>query len=175
VEVVSGNREMITKVQSITKLLCGTMDPFAAFFGDRGLKTLSVRMDKHNHNVICLVEKFSNDKRIIHVHYLGLTSHPNHDIAKKQMSGFGGMLSIDPDCCPEDVIYFVDSLEIFLNAVSLGGVENLVSIPVLTTHLGIDPKTPSEMGISEPTVRLSLGIEVDDLYNDIVSFLDKNV
>jgi cystathionine beta-lyase/cystathionine gamma-synthase len=172
--VVSGSKETISKVRSAAKLLGGTMDPFAAFLLDRGLKTLSVRVEKHNHNAMFLAEKLSNDKRIKHVHYPGLPSHPNYEIAKKQMRGFGGMLSIDLDCCLEDAISFVDFLEVFLNAVSLGGVESLVSIPVLTTHQGIDEKTLSEMGISESTVRLSVGIEdVDDLYNDILSSLNK--
>jgi cystathionine beta-lyase/cystathionine gamma-synthase len=92
------------------------------------------------------------------------------------MAGFGGMLSVDLDCCLEDAISFVDSLEIFLNAVSLGGVDSLVSIPVLTTHQGIDPQTLTKMGISESTVRLSVGIEdIDDLYNEIVSSLDRKL
>jgi cystathionine beta-lyase/cystathionine gamma-synthase len=174
--VVSGNKEMIGKVRSAAKLLGGTMDPFAAFLLDRGLKTLAVRVERHNHNAMILAEKLSHDKRIRRVHYPGLSSHPNHDVAKKQMTGFGGMLSIDLDCCLDDTISFVDSLEIFLNAVSLGGVESLVSIPVLTTHQGIASQTLSEMGISESTVRLSVGIEdVDDLYNDILSALNKKV
>lgn len=174
--VVSGSREMIGKVRSAAKLLGGTMDPFAAFLLDRGLKTLAVRVEKHNQNAMVLAEKLSHDKRIKSVHYPGLESHPNHEVAKKQMSGFGGMLSIDLDCCLEDAISFVDALEVFLNAVSLGGVESLVSIPVLTTHQGIDPQTLSETGISESTVRLSVGIEdIDDLYNDIVTALDKKV
>jgi cystathionine beta-lyase/cystathionine gamma-synthase len=110
------------------------------------------------------------------VHYPGLSSHPNHKAAKKQMKGFGGMLSIDLDCCLEDAISFVDSLEAFLNAVSLGGVESLVSIPVLTTHQGFDTQTLSEMGISDSTVRLSVGIEdSDDLYKDILSSLDRKL
>jgi cystathionine beta-lyase/cystathionine gamma-synthase len=174
--VVSGNREMIAKVRGAAKLLGGTMDPFAAFLLDRGLKTLAVRMKKHNHNAKALAERLSHDKRIRKVHYPGLPSHPNHEVAKKQMIGFGGMLSVDLDCCLEDAISFVDSLEVFLNAVSLGGVESLVSIPVLTTHQGIDTQTLSEMGISDSTVRLSIGIEdFDDLYNDIQSALDKKL
>jgi cystathionine beta-lyase/cystathionine gamma-synthase len=174
--VVSGNREMIAKVRGAAKLLGGTMDPFAAFLLDRGLKTLAVRMKKHNHNAKALAERLSHNKRIRNVHYPGLPSHPNHEVAKKQMIGFGGMLSVDLDCCLEDAISFVDSLEVFLNAVSLGGVESLVSIPVLTTHQGIDTQTLSEMGISDSTVRLSIGIEdFDDLYNDIQSALDKKL
>jgi cystathionine beta-lyase/cystathionine gamma-synthase len=171
---VSSNKEMMAKIRSAAKLLGGTVDPFAAFLLDRGLKTLAVRVEKHNQNALMLAEKLSLDKRIRRVHYPGLSSHPNHEVAKKQMAGFGGMLSIDLDCCLEDAISFVDSLEIFLNAVSLGGVDSLACIPALTTHQGINPQTLEDMGISESTVRLSVGIEdIDDLYNDIISALDK--
>jgi cystathionine beta-lyase/cystathionine gamma-synthase len=171
---VSSSKENMSKIRSAAKLLGGTVDPFASFLLDRGLKTLAVRMEKHNHNAMTLAERLSNDKRIRKVHYPGLSSHPNHDAAKKQMAGFGGMLSIDLDCCLEDAISFVDSLEIFLNAVSLGGVDSLVSIPALTTHEGIEPQTLAKMGISESTVRMSVGIEdVDDLRNALSDALAK--
>jgi cystathionine beta-lyase/cystathionine gamma-synthase len=89
------------------------------------------------------------------------------------MHGFGGMLSLDLDCDLETTKQFVDSLELFLNAVSLGSVQSLASIPVLTTHYNIDPHVLSRMGISESTVRLSVGIEgPDDLLSDLKSALD---
>ncbi|MHA2118713.1 MAG: PLP-dependent transferase, partial [Candidatus Thorarchaeota archaeon] len=95
-------------------------------------------------------------------------------VAKKQMRGFGGMLSIELDCDLEAAKTFVDSLDIFLNAVSLGGVESLASIPALTTHYGLEPEVLSEMGISESTIRLSVGIEdPSDLLLDIMTALDK--
>ncbi|MFQ5832356.1 MAG: trans-sulfuration enzyme family protein [Candidatus Thorarchaeota archaeon] len=165
---VSGSKEVIDKIRSAAKLLGGTVDPFAAFLLDRGIKTLAVRMAQHNSSALYLAETLSKDPRVRRVHYPALPSHPNHDIAKKQMKGFGGMLSLEVDCDLAATRTFVDSLRIFLNAVSLGGVESLASIPVLTTHYGINNDVLSEMGISESTVRLSVGIEdSEDLLADL--------
>lgn len=171
---VSASTELMTKIRGAAKLLGGTMDPFASFLLDRGLKTLQVRMERHNYNAMYLAAKLSEDSRILRVHYPGLPGHPNHDIAKRQMSGYGGMLAIDLDCCLEDANTFVDSLELFLNAVSLGGVESLASIPAMTTHQGLDEESLAEMGISPSTVRMSIGIEdAEDLLADVMSALDR--
>ncbi|MFW9794925.1 MAG: trans-sulfuration enzyme family protein [Candidatus Thorarchaeota archaeon] len=170
---VSGSKELITKVHSAAKLLGGTMDPFASFLLDRGVKTLDVRMERHNSNAMFLAEKLERDPRIRQVYYPGLPSHPHHEIAKKQMTGFGGMMSVEIDCDLEGTKTFVDSLGIFLNAVSLGGVESLASIPALTTHYGLSPEALAEMNISESTVRLSVGIEdSEDLLSDLKSALE---
>ena len=171
---LSGPKEAMTKIRSAARLLGGTMDPFAAFLLDRGIKTLSVRVEKHNSNALYLAQKMAEDSRVRRVHYPGLPNHPNHLVAKKQMRGFGGMLSIDLDCDLEAAKTFVDSLDIFLNAVSLGGVESLASIPALTTHYGLEADVLSEMGISESTIRLSAGIEdQNDLLLDLMSALDR--
>ncbi|MFW9869991.1 MAG: trans-sulfuration enzyme family protein, partial [Candidatus Thorarchaeota archaeon] len=170
---VSGSNKLMTEVRSAAKLLGGTMDPFASFLLDRGIKTLSVRMERHNSNAKYLAEKLEKDSRIRRIHYPGLPSHPHHDVAKKQMDGFGGMMSVEIDSDLAGTSTFVDSLKIFLNAVSLGGVESLASIPALTTHYGLDEKALAEMNISESTVRLSVGIEdADDLLMDLTSALD---
>ena len=170
---ISGSKEIMSNVRSAAKLLGGTMDPFASFLLDRGIKTLGVRMEKHNFNANYLAEKLSEDSRILRVHYPGLSSHPQHDVARKQMDGFGGMMSIDLDADLEGTQTFVDSLKIFLNAVSLGGVESLASIPALTTHYGIDEATLNEVGICSSTIRLSVGIEdASDLLVDLMSGLD---
>jgi methionine-gamma-lyase len=170
---ISGSKDMMAKVRSAAKLLGGTMDPFASFLLDRGIKTLSVRMERHNFNAKYLAEKLEKDTRIRKVHYPGLPSHPHHDIARKQMDGFGGMLSIELESDLAGTSKFVDSLEIFLNAVSLGGVESLASIPALTTHYGLSEQALQEMDISESTVRLSVGIEEpSDLLQDLLSALE---
>jgi cystathionine beta-lyase/cystathionine gamma-synthase len=171
---LSGSKETMSKIRSAAKLLGGTMDPFAAFLLDRGLKTLSVRVKQHNFNASYLANEMTKDSRVRRVHYPGLPGHPNHSVAKKQMSGFGGMLSIELDCDLEAAKTFVDSLDIFLNAVSLGGVESLASIPALSTHYGLAPDVLAEMGISESTIRLSVGIEdSNDLLLDLKNALDK--
>ena len=170
---MSGSKALMAEVRSAAKLLGGTMDPFASFLLDRGIKTLSVRMERHNFNAKYLAEKLEKDSRIKRVHYPGLLSHPHHDVAQNQMDGFGGMLSIEIDSDLAGTSTFVDSLKIFLNAVSLGGVESLASIPVLTTHYGLDEKALAEMNISDSTVRLSVGIEdAVDLLVDLTSALD---
>jgi cystathionine beta-lyase/cystathionine gamma-synthase len=171
---LSSSKETMGKIRSTAKLLGGTMDPFAAFLLDRGIKTLSVRVEQHNFNASYLAEKMEKDSRVRRVHYPGLPSHPNHAVAKKQMRGFGGMLSIELDCDLEAAKTFVDSLDIFLNAVSLGSVESLASIPALTTHYGLAADVLAEMGISESTIRLSVGIEdPNDLLLDLMTALDK--
>ncbi len=170
---ISGSREIMADVRSAAKLLGGTMDPFASFLLDRGIKTLGVRMEKHNSNAQYLAEKLSKDSRIRRVHYPGLLGHPQHDVARKQMDGFGGMMSIDLDSDLAGTSKFVDSLEVFLNAVSLGGVESLASIPALTTHYGLEESALNEMDISESTIRLSVGIEdANDLLGDLMAGLD---
>ncbi|MFW9975798.1 MAG: trans-sulfuration enzyme family protein [Candidatus Thorarchaeota archaeon] len=170
---ISGPRELMADVRGAAQLLGGTMDPFASFLLDRGIKTLGVRMEKHNSNASFLAEKLARDSRIRKVHYPGLSSHPHHTIAKKQMTGFGGMLSIELESDLAGTSKFVDSLNIFLNAVSLGGVESLASIPALSTHYGIDERALNEMDISSSTVRLSIGIEdQEDLLNDLMDSLD---
>ena len=170
---ISGTNEMMAHVRSAAKLLGGTMDPFASFLLDRGLKTLSVRMERHNFNAKYLAEKLQKDSRIRKVHYPGLASHPHHEVARKQMHGYSGMVSIELDANLEQTSKFVDSLQVFLNAVSLGSVESLASIPVLTTHYGLGEKALREMDIAESTVRLSVGIEdTADLLQDLLMALD---
>ncbi len=173
---VSGSDNLMKKVRKAAKLLGGTIDPFAAFLLDRGIKTLGARMVWHNFNALFLADRLSRDSRVSRIHYPGLPSHPGHSIAKKQMTGFGGILAIDIDGDLETTKQFVDSLELFLNAVSLGGVESLASIPALTTHYGIPANELEEMNICESTVRLSVGIEdAEDLLQDILYSLNKSV
>ncbi len=170
---VSGSAVTMGRVREAAKLLGGTMDPFASFLLDRGLKTLAIRVERHNSNAMFLAQELSKDSRIRAVHYPGLPSHEHHAVARKQMNGFGGMLSIDLDSDLKGAETFVDSLRIFLNAVSLGGVESLASIPSLTTHYGFDESTLREMGISASAVRLSVGIEDPaDLLADLKQALD---
>jgi cystathionine beta-lyase/cystathionine gamma-synthase len=170
---VSGSHMLMAKVRGAAKLLGGTMDPFASFLLDRGIKTLAVRMERHNSNAMYLAEQLAHDHRVRHVNYPGLANHPQHQIARKQMDGFGGMVSMDLGSDLAGTRNFVDSLRLFLNAVSLGGVESLASIPVLTTHYGLDDDTLGKAGICESTVRLSVGIEDrNDLMDDLLTALD---
>ncbi len=170
---VSGDETSISSIRRVTRLLGGTVDPFTSFLLGRGIKTLAVRMDAHNFNAMHLAQHLSKDSRIIKIHYPGLANHKYHSVAKKQMRGFGGILSLDIDADIRTTEKFVDSLELFLNAVSLGGVESLVCIPAITSHYGIPPNELTDMGISPSTVRVSVGIENPaDLLLDITNALD---
>jgi cystathionine beta-lyase/cystathionine gamma-synthase len=173
---VSSDKPYMNQIRSAAKLLGGTVDPFASFLLDRGIKTLAIRVERHNSNAGYLAERLSEDGRIRKVHYPGLRTHPHHDIACSQMDGFGGMLTIELDGDLETTERFVDSLNLFLNAVSLGGVQSLASIPVITTHYGIDRTVLERMNISDSTVRLSVGIEdPEDLLDDVGNALNRAV
>lgn len=174
--VVSGKSKHIEQIRETAKLLGGTIDPFASFLLNRGIKTLGVRMPKHNENSLYLAKKLIQMDGVKRVFYPGLKSHPGHKIAEKQMEGFGGMLTIELNADHQKTREFVDGLELFLNATSLGGVESLVSMPTLTSHYGIDEEVLRKMDISGSTVRLSVGIEdKEDLLNDIEHSMDTNL
>ncbi|MFQ6091704.1 MAG: trans-sulfuration enzyme family protein [bacterium] len=144
------------------------LSPFDSFLVLRGTKTLAIRMQEHEKNTIKLAEFLESHPKVKKVNYPGLKSHPQHELAKKQMSGFGGMLSLEIDGTMKQVKLFLESLEIFALAESLGGVESLIEHPALMTHSSI-PKTEREkIGVTDSLIRMSVGIEnIDDLIEDI--------
>ena len=136
----------------------------------RSIKTLSVRMEKHNSNAMIISEHFSNHPKIKKIRYPGLKNDPNHSIAKSQMRGFGGIISVDLNTDLKGTLNFLENVEIFTLAESLGGVESLIEHPAIMTHASIEKNTREELGISDSLVRLSVGIEDA---RDLVSALDK--
>lgn len=173
--VASGESTYIEQIRETAKLLGGTIDPFASFLLNRGIKTLDVRMSRHNENALFLAKKLNQMDEIRRVFYPSLNNHAGHKIAEKQMNGFGGMLTIEINATHEETRDFVDGLEIFLNATSLGGVKSLASMPTLTSHYGIDEEVLHKMDISGSTVRLSVGIEdKEDLLADIEQSMGEN-
>ncbi|MFO7836242.1 MAG: PLP-dependent aspartate aminotransferase family protein [Candidatus Thorarchaeota archaeon] len=173
--VASGESIHIEQIRETAKLLGGTIDPFASFLLNRGIKTLDVRMSRHNENALFLAKELNQMDEIKRVFYPGLNNHVGHKIAEKQMNGFGGVLTIEINATHEETRDFVDGLEIFLNATSLGGVKSLASMPTLTSHYGIDEEVLHKMDISGSTVRLSVGIEdKEDLLADIEQSMDEN-
>lgn len=156
--VVSGPRALIDRVAETRKYLGCVMDPGQAFLLERGLKTLEVRVERHNHNAMEIATFLENHRGVKRVVYPGLKSHPQHDIASGQMTGFGGMISFDLGSGSR-AIRFADSLKVVKNAVSLGGIESLVSIPVWTSHHGFSRKQLKRFGVSPGMVRLSVGLE----------------
>ncbi|MEW5873564.1 MAG: aminotransferase class I/II-fold pyridoxal phosphate-dependent enzyme [Candidatus Zixiibacteriota bacterium] len=146
----------------------GIMDPHAAFLLDRGLKTLALRVERHNSNALSLALYLGTKTGVAHVHYPGLPEDPGHAVAKRQMRGFGGVLAIDLAGGYEAVARFADRLRIINNAASLGGVESLISLPILTSHVHASEDERREAGVTDGTARISVGIEdIDDLKADV--------
>ncbi len=146
----------------------GVMDPHAAFLLGRGMRTLALRVERHNVNALALAESLSGHRKITRVHYPGLPDHPGHEIAARQMKGFGGIVAIDLKDGYDAAARFVDHLRVIVNAASLGGVESLVSLPVLTSHAKATPAERAVAGVTEGTVRISVGIEaIEDLIADV--------
>lgn len=133
--------------------------PFECFQALRGAKTLSMRMDRHCGNARAVASFFDDDPRVETVYYPGLTSHPNHDTAAEQMADFGGMVSFELDGDRDAAARFLEALEVFTLAESLGAVESLVEVPALMTHQDLDREALSAAGIDEALIRLSVGLE----------------
>ena len=146
-----------------------TLGPMDSFLVLRGIKTLHLRMQRHCENGEKVAEYLNNHPKVKTVYYSGLESHPYHEIAKKQMSAYGGMVSFDfASEKKEDAISFLEKLKIFTLAESLGGVESLANHPALMTHASIPEEKRLEVGITNHLVRLSVGIEdIDDLLQDL--------
>ena len=144
------------------------MNPFDSFLLLRSLKTLPVRMERHCSNAIQIANFLESHNSIQRVIYPGLESHPQHEIAKEQMNGFGGMISVEIKGGLEGAKKFLERTEIFSLAESLGGVESLIEHPAIMTHASIPPEVREEIGISDGLVRLSVGIEaLEDLTEDL--------
>jgi len=145
--------------------------PFDAFLTTRGIKTLPVRMDRHSSNAQAVAEALVSAPGVERVYYPGLADHPGHEVAAKQMSGFGGMLSVALSGGPEAARRFVESTEVFTLAESLGGVESLIGYPSEMTHASVKG---TELAVPENVVRLSVGIEdAGDLVGDVLQALSR--
>jgi cystathionine gamma-synthase len=166
--VVVGGRDRMEEVWRHRKLLGGILDPHAAYLLERGIKTLALRMERHNENGLEIARHLSSHPRVRKVYYPGLPDHPGHEIAKRQMSGFGGVLAFEVDATKEETSRFVEALELAYVAPSLGGVETLVSQPSMTSHYFLTPEEREAQGISDSLVRVALGIEdAPDLIQDL--------
>jgi len=166
--VVAGRRDLIEQVNDTRTTLGNCMDPHAAWLLIRGLKTLAVRVARQNENALRVAEFLEQHAQVRRVHYPFLKSHPQYAIAREQMSGGGGMVTFEVEGTGEDARRVSEAMCLFTLATSLGGVESLVSIPVLTSHAMIPAEARAKMGVTEQMVRLSVGIEnADDLIADL--------
>jgi cystathionine beta-lyase/cystathionine gamma-synthase len=171
---IAGPKELIEPMKKLRRTLGGVLDPHAAWLLLRGMKTLAVRMEKQNANGQVVAEYLENHPSVEKVYYPGLRTHPQHSLAKRQMKGFGGVLSFELKGDINRTIRFVDSLKLALLGASLGGTETLVSQPSTVSHYFMDPAERRKAGIGDSLVRLSLGIEdAADIIADLAQAFDK--
>jgi len=166
--VVAGSKSLIDTLHGTRNTLGCNMDPHAAFLMLRGIKTLAVRVERQNENALRVAQFLARHPKVRSVNYPFLEGHPQRALAIEQMRGGGGVLSFEVDGTGEDARRVAEALHLFTLAPSLGGVDSLVSIPVLTSHAMISPEHRQKMGVTDQLVRLSVGIEnVDDLIADL--------
>jgi cystathionine beta-lyase/cystathionine gamma-synthase len=166
--VVAGRRELIDTIRQTRTTLGGVMDPHAAFLLLRGIKTLAVRVARQNESALRIAEFLAAHPRVRSVNHPFLQGHPQRALAIQQMKGGGGVLSFEVAGTGDDARKLSESLRLFTLAPSLGGVESLVSIPVLTSHAMISAEHRQKMGVTDQLIRLSVGIEnTDDLIADL--------
>jgi cystathionine beta-lyase/cystathionine gamma-synthase len=166
--IVAGRDELISRIHETRTTLGGSMDPHAAWLLLRGIKTLALRVQRQNDNTLRIAQFLAAHPKVKRVHYPFLDTHPQRALAMQQMSGGGGVLSFELDASAAAVRTFVESLTLFTLAPSLGGVDSLVTIPVLTSHGMISAEDRAKMGVTEQLVRISIGVEnVDDLIADL--------
>jgi cystathionine beta-lyase/cystathionine gamma-synthase len=174
VVVVKENPEIIEKIQFLQNAIGAIPSPFDCFLTLRGLKTLSLRMEKHSHNAMMIARFLESHPKVKKVSYPGLLSHPQHEIAKKQMKLFGGMISFELKGGIEESRRFLESCKLFSLAESLGGVESLIEHPAIMTHASIPKEIRESLGITDGFIRLSVGIEDhEDLISDLENALTK--
>lgn len=168
VAVVGGEGELRDRLKFLQNAVGAISGPFDSFLALRGLKTLALRMERHSQNGLKIARWLEGRADVRRVFYPGLESHPQHEIAKRQMHAFGGMIAVDLDRDLAGTKRFLERTRLFTLAESLGGVESLIEHPALMTHGSIPPAQRAAIGISDSLVRLSAGIEDgDDLIADL--------
>ena len=166
--VVVGDAELAERLAFLQNAVGGVSGPFDSFLALRGVKTLAIRMQRHAENAQAVAEFLEPHPKVERVHYPGLASHPQHELAKRQMQSFGGMVTAILKGGLEESRRFLERCEVFALAESLGGVESLIEHPAIMTHASVPAEVRAGLGVSDSLVRLSVGIEdVDDLIRDL--------
>jgi cystathionine gamma-lyase len=166
--VVGDNKELADRLAFLQNAVGAVAGPFDSFLALRGLKTLALRMERHCANAEAIADHLARHRRVARVHYPGLKSHPQHDLARRQMHGYGGMVTVLLDGGLAEARRFLERVEIFALAESLGGVESLIEHPAIMTHASLPAAQRQTLGIGDGLVRLSVGIEdVADLIADL--------
>ncbi len=166
--VVCSSEEQAEEIAYLQNSVGAVQGPFDAFFALRGLKTLSLRMERHCSNALKVAEFLEQKKVISKVYYPGLKNHEGYEVAKKQMNGFGGIVTCVLSGGLEKSRRFLETCQIFQLAESLGGVESLIEHPAVMTHASVPQEVRRDLGIEDGLIRLSVGVEhIDDLINDL--------
>ncbi|MGH7589144.1 MAG: trans-sulfuration enzyme family protein [Gemmatimonadota bacterium] len=166
--VLAGSRERIGEATHRMHSFGASIDPHAAFLIERGVKTLAVRMARHNENGRRVAEFLSGHERVARTHYPSLPDHPDHAVAARLLAGAGGVVTFVPDASYDAACQLTERFRWIRLAPSLGGVESLVSLPAQTSHRGLSREDREALGIPDPMIRLALGIEsADDLVDDL--------
>lgn len=166
--LVTNDRELYDRLQFLQNAIGAVPGPFDCFLVLRGIKTLAVRMGRHQENAIKIAQFLENHPKVRRVIYPGLKSHPQHELAGKQMSGFGGIITFFIKGGLEAARNFLERVKIFSLAESLGGVESLIEHPAIMTHASLPKEVREKLGISDELIRVSAGIEnIDDLTGDL--------
>lgn len=165
---VTNNDALAERLGYLQNSIGAVLGPFDSFLALRGVKTLDVRMERHCASAAAIASWLEQDDRVDSVLYPGLPSHPQHELAKRQMSDFGGIVTFFIKGDLEDARRFLERCQVFSLAESLGGVESLVEHPAIMTHASVPAENRAELGISDQLIRLSVGIEaLDDLLADL--------
>jgi cystathionine gamma-lyase len=168
--VATANKELAEQLGYLQNSIGSVAGPFDSFLALRGVKTLDVRMQRHCESALRIAEWLEQDDRVDSVLYPGLQSHPQHALAARQMSGFGGIVTFFIKGDIENARVFLESCEVFALAESLGGVESLVDHPAIMTHASVPEKERAKLGIDDRLIRLSVGIEA---LGDLIADLDQ--
>jgi len=172
--VIAKEMELYKKIRHSMVYMGSNMDPHQAYLVLRGVKTLALRVERNQSNAEKVAEFLENHPKVEWIKYPGLKSHPQHELAKKQMNGFGSMISFGLKGGFEAGKRLMDSVHLAILAVSLGGVESLIQHPASMTHAGVSKENKLKAGITDDLVRLSIGIEdINDIINDLKQALEK--
>ena len=172
--VLTSDAAVAERLRFLQKSVGGVPSPFDCYLVLRGLKTLAVRMKRHVETARVVADYLTRHPRVARVHYPGLASHPGHDVAARQMSAPGGMISFELNGTLENAVAFLRALRIFACAESLGGVESLAEHPAIMTHASLPPEARRALGIGDGLIRLSVGLEdPSDLVADLARGFDE--
>ena len=168
VVVVGNNTELHDRLTFLQNAAGAIQGPFDSFLALRGVKTLALRMERQSASAFQIAHWLAQHPRIRRVRYPGLASHPQHELARRQMRAFGAMIAVELDGSASDARRFLERCSLFTLAESLGGVESLISLPALMTHAATAPEVRASLGITESLIRISVGIEdAEDLTKDL--------